>query len=71
MQKAFGGVLRRFVLSGENLHHDNDAREVTVITDDERPVVLYGQKGEEHLIENTLSKPTLAENPNNTQAIQD
>lgn len=71
LQKAFGGVLRRFVLSGENLHDDSDSREVTVITDDERPVVLYGEKGAEKLVENGLYQPTLTENPNNTQPSKD
>ena len=71
LQKAFGGVLRRFVLSGENLHDDSDTREVTVITDDERPVVLYGEKGAEKLAENSFSKPTSTEDENNNQAIQD
>ena len=71
LQKAFGGVLRRFVLSGENLHVDSDTREVTVITDDERPVVLYGEKGAEKLAENSFSTPTLTEKSDNTQSIQD
>ena len=38
---AFGGVLRHFVLSGTDLHDDDDRREVRVISDDERPFVLY------------------------------
>jgi manganese/iron transport system ATP-binding protein len=42
LQLAFGGVLRRFVLTGKQLHDDDDTREVTVLSDDERPVVLYG-----------------------------
>jgi manganese/iron transport system ATP-binding protein len=42
LQLAFGGVLRRFVLTGKQLHDDNDTRQVTVLSDDERPVVLYG-----------------------------
>lgn len=41
LERAFGGVLRRFVLGGEDLHDDADAREVTILTDDERPFVLY------------------------------
>lgn len=49
LQKAFGGVLRHFVLSAQSLHTDKDSREVTVITDDERPVVLYGEKGAQQL----------------------
>lgn len=44
IQKAFGGALRHFVLSGELLHKDDDKRQVTVISDDERPVVLYGEQ---------------------------
>tara|TARA_B100000768_G_scaffold163781_1_gene165262 strand:+ start:934 stop:1770 length:837 start_codon:yes stop_codon:yes gene_type:complete len=44
LQLAFGGVLRRFVLSGKDLHDDDDTREVTVLSDDEKPVVIYGEK---------------------------
>lgn len=44
LEKAFGGVLRHFVLGGTDLHDDADRREVTVISDDERPFVLYGDK---------------------------
>jgi len=43
LEQTFGGVLRFHVLSGQELHDDDDAREVTVITDDERPFVLYGE----------------------------
>jgi manganese/iron transport system ATP-binding protein len=42
LEKAFGGVLRRFRLEGPELHADDDRRGVTVLTDDERPVVFYG-----------------------------
>ena len=45
LQLAFGGVLRRFVLTGKQLHDDDDPRQVTVLSDDERPVVLYGEDG--------------------------
>jgi manganese/iron transport system ATP-binding protein len=41
LELAFGGVLRHFVLGGSDLHEDDDQRKVTVITDDERPFVLY------------------------------
>ena len=41
LQKAFGGVLRHFVLGGADLHDDDDARSITVLTDDERPFVIY------------------------------
>ncbi len=42
LKAAFGGALRHFVLSGPDLHEDADGREVKVITDDERPFVIYG-----------------------------
>jgi manganese/iron transport system ATP-binding protein len=42
LKTAFGGALRHFVLSGTDLHDDEDGREVKVITDDERPFVIYG-----------------------------
>lgn len=43
LQMAFGGVLRHFVLGGQDLHDDDDSRQVTVLTDDERPFVIYGE----------------------------
>jgi manganese/iron transport system ATP-binding protein len=42
LERAFGGVLRHFRLDGTALHDDDDRRGVTVLTDDERPVVFYG-----------------------------
>jgi len=45
LEIAFGGVLRHFVLGGTDLHDDADKRQVTVITDDERPFVFYGEDG--------------------------
>lgn len=44
LERAFGGVLRHFRLEGADLHDDDDARQVTVLTDDERPVVFYGRR---------------------------
>ncbi len=43
LEKAFGGVLRHFRLEGQDLHDDDDKRSVTVLTDDERPLVFYGE----------------------------
>ncbi len=43
LESAFGGVLRHFTLGGADLHDDDDAREVRIITDDERPFVIYGE----------------------------
>ncbi len=45
LERAFGGVLRHFTIGGSDLHDDDDAREVRIITDDERPFVQYGRKG--------------------------
>jgi manganese/iron transport system ATP-binding protein len=47
LEIAFGGVLRHFVLSGPGLHADDDPRHLSVLTDDERPLVFYGEKGNE------------------------
>lgn len=41
LEAAFGGVLRHFVLGGADLHDDEDARAVTILSDDERPFVMY------------------------------
>ncbi|HEV7256553.1 MAG TPA: manganese/iron ABC transporter ATP-binding protein [Bosea sp. (in: a-proteobacteria)] len=49
LQRAFGGALRHFRLGGADLHDDADKRRVTVITDDERPLVLYGDRDHEKL----------------------
>ena len=46
LELAFGGVLRHFVLGGSELHDDDDTRKVHVITDDERPFVIYDDKKE-------------------------
>ncbi|MHA7967997.1 manganese/iron ABC transporter ATP-binding protein [Rhizobium sp. CAU 1783] len=43
LKTAFGGALRHFVLGGTDLHDDADARQLKVITDDERPFVIYGK----------------------------
>ena len=43
LELAFGGVLRHFTLGGDELHDDDDSREVRIITDDERPFVIYGE----------------------------
>jgi manganese/iron transport system ATP-binding protein len=50
LQRAFGGALRHFRLGGAELHDDADARRVTVISDDERPLVLYGERNHETLV---------------------
>jgi len=44
LERTFGGTLRHFVLGGQDLHDDEDQRAVTVLSDDERPFVLYGDQ---------------------------
>lgn len=47
LERAFGGVLRHYTLGGADLHDDEDPRQVTVITDDERPFVIYGEEDQQ------------------------
>ena len=49
LETAFGGVLRHFILGGADLHDDEDTRQVTVLTDDERPLVIYGENEDEQV----------------------
>ncbi|MBN9054779.1 manganese/iron ABC transporter ATP-binding protein [Shinella sp. PSBB067] len=44
LERAFGGVLRHFILGGRDLHDDEDRRSIKVITDDERPFVIYSEE---------------------------
>ncbi|MFV0358249.1 manganese/iron ABC transporter ATP-binding protein [Tropicimonas sp.] len=44
LQAAFGGVLRHFTLTGDQLHDDDDPRGLTIYSDDERPLVQYGDQ---------------------------
>jgi len=46
LELTFGGALRHFVLAGSGLHDDDDPRQVSVLTDDERPLVMYGEAGQ-------------------------
>lgn len=49
LAKAFGGMLRHHQLIGADLHDDEDTRAITVLTDDERPLVFYGERGGEKI----------------------
>ena len=42
LERTFCGVLRHFILGGKELHDDADPRHLKVISDDERPFVIYG-----------------------------
>lgn len=44
LERAFGGVLRHITLGGGDLHDDDDPRHVSILTDDERPLVTYGDR---------------------------
>ncbi|HMM10449.1 MAG TPA: manganese/iron ABC transporter ATP-binding protein [Paracoccus solventivorans] len=44
LERAFGGVLRHITLGGDALHDDDDPRRVTILTDDERPLVHYDDR---------------------------
>ncbi len=47
LEETFGGILKHIHLGGDTLHDDSDERCVTIVTDDERPVVFYGKTAEE------------------------
>lgn len=47
LEATFGGALRQFVMAGAGLHRDEDSRELSVLTDDERPLVFYGDEGKQ------------------------
>ncbi|AEP10352.1 manganese/iron ABC transporter ATP-binding protein [Micavibrio aeruginosavorus] len=57
LTKVFGGMLRHLQLAGRDLHDDEDSRCVTVLTDDERPLVLYGEQGGERIVKTGRDKP--------------
>lgn len=44
LRLAFGGVLRHLVLGAGQIHDDDDPRELTMLSDDERPLVFYDGK---------------------------
>lgn len=60
LAEAFGGLLRHHQLSGAELHDDEDPRTVTVLTDDESPLVFYGEAGGQKI---TASRKRKKEKP--------
>ena len=68
LQITFGGVLRHFILAGETLHKDDDARQVTILSDDERPVVLYGEQDNSELSSQLDNQLTVQETQQKTSA---
>lgn len=53
---AFGGMLRQIHLEGDDLHDDEDPRSVMVITDDERPLVFYGDPAQKKIVKRKAQK---------------
>jgi manganese/iron transport system ATP-binding protein len=51
LEMAFGGMLRHHQIEPSTIHRDSDHRSVTVLTDDERPVVFYGDDQNWDLVE--------------------
>lgn len=56
LAKTFGGMLRHHQMFGSDLHDDSDQRGVTVLTDDERPLVLYGEQGVQRIVQTKNSR---------------
>jgi manganese/iron transport system ATP-binding protein len=50
LEQTFGGMLRNVNLGGEQLHADEDTRGVSVLTDDERPLVFYGDEEQKEIV---------------------
>lgn len=48
---SFGGMLRHLNVSSSQLHNDTDNRSVTILSDDERPLVLYGKDDEAKIVQ--------------------
>ena len=44
LESTFKGVLRHLTIPAQTLHTDGDERKVTILTDDERPFVQYGDE---------------------------
>jgi manganese/iron transport system ATP-binding protein len=59
LMKAFGGVLRQFHMDRSTVH-DHDGKSVTVLTDDERPLVL-GRKGHIEYLDRTGREALISE----------
>jgi len=57
LMTTFGGALRYLSLSGNKLHDDEDPRVVSVLTDDERAAVFYGEGKDDSPHHNLLHEP--------------
>lgn len=63
LELTFGGALRHFVLAGAGLHDDDDQRHVSVLTDDERPLVMYGLEGRQVHQQSASAAPAKTQEP--------
>ncbi|TSJ90369.1 manganese/iron ABC transporter ATP-binding protein [Gilliamella apicola] len=61
LMTTFGGALRYLSLSGEQLHQDEDPRKMSILTDDERAAVFYGEGGDNSAHQDLLVEPTVIE----------
>ena len=56
LSNAFGAMLRHLRMGGGDLHEDSDRRGVTVITDDERPLVYYGERQDQKIVKSNKNQ---------------
>ncbi len=63
LRAAFSGMLRHLHLEGTALHDDADPRGVTVLTDDERALVLYGARSEPEIMRQPNAAPKKPDAP--------
>ncbi|PXY92332.1 manganese/iron ABC transporter ATP-binding protein [Gilliamella apis] len=59
LMTTFGGALRYLSLSGEQLHEDEDPRKMSILTDDERAAVFYGEGSDSSSHQDLLVEPTI------------
>lgn len=61
LMMTFGGALRYLSLSGEQLHQDEDPRKMSILTDDERAAIFYGEGNDDSAHKDFLVEPTVIE----------
>lgn len=61
LMMTFGGALRYLSLSGDQLHQDEDPRRMSILTDDERAAVFYGEGNDDSAHKDFLVEPTVIE----------
>lgn len=61
LMMTFGGALRYLSLSGEQLHQDEDPRKMSILTDDERAAIFYGEGNDDSSHKDFLVEPTVIE----------